>query len=83
MGCHKIHKIARDLNDIHDAGKIKTFIQVIYCLSIISDFWMCQPVNDNQQSSKKKEFMEYYLILHQKFCVDINTQKHQVFIHLE
>jgi len=81
----KLLYIVRGLLDIHNAGKVhKDFhsgnILFHDNVSYISDLGMCQPANNE---AKKKESIECYLICLQKFYVDINIQKQQIFIHLE
>ena len=79
--------IARGLLDIHNAEKVHKDFHSGNILfdgsSFISDLGMCQPANNEKQPAKKEGTYGYYLIWPQKFYVDINIQKQQIFIHLE
>src|ERR1043166_6362543 len=80
----KLSQIARGLLDIHNAEKVhKDFhsgnILFSRGLVLISDLGLCQPANNDKQSVKK-EFMEYCLMWHQKFYVDLNIQKQHLLI---
>ncbi|EXX62292.1 hypothetical protein RirG_163160 [Rhizophagus irregularis DAOM 197198w] len=75
---HRLSRIANGLLNIHNAEKVHKDFHSGNILEgggmYISDLGMCQPANNKEgnQIKKKKEFMEYYLIWHQKFYVDIN-----------
>ena len=81
--------IASGLLDIHNAGKVhKDFHSGNLLFDgdkvFISDLEMCQPANIKEQSVKKGNYgVLQYLIWHQKFYVEINIHKQQIFTHLE
>src|SRR6266496_2581582 len=82
---YNLFKIANGLlNNIHNAEKVhKDFHSagnILYGSNMhISDLGMCQPAN-NEEPSVKKGVYGVYLIWHQKFYMDINVQKQQMFL---
>ena len=83
MKIYDLFRIANGLLIIHNAGKVhKDFHSgnTLYGSNMhISDLGMCQPAN-NEEPSVKKGVYGVYLIWHQKFYMDINVQKQQMFL---
>ncbi len=80
-----LHWVAKSLSDLHKCNLVHgdfhsgNLLLVNQEFMVISDLGLSKPADN---PVKQMKFMEYFLIFHQRFCVEVHIQKLLIYILL-